>query len=71
MPDHATEASILVIYVKSKVMDFNSKSHEFYDASTESNICYSVIPARMINMLPWSDQFSRCADSDAVEGPRS
>jgi hypothetical protein len=31
-----------------------------------SNICYSVIPARMINMLPWSDRFSRCADFDTV-----
>jgi hypothetical protein len=38
MPDHATEASILVIYVKSKIMDFNSRSNEFYDASTGNHL---------------------------------
>jgi hypothetical protein len=38
MSDHAIEASILVIYVKSKVMDFNSKSNEFSIASTGNHL---------------------------------
>jgi hypothetical protein len=38
MPDHAIEASILVIYVKPKVMDFNPKRNEFYIVSTGNHL---------------------------------
>jgi hypothetical protein len=38
MRDHAIEASILVIYLKPKVMDFNSKGNKFYVVSTCSHL---------------------------------
>jgi hypothetical protein len=38
MPDHVTEASVSAVYVKSNVMDFNSKSNEFYIVSPCSHL---------------------------------
>lgn len=68
MPDHAIEASILVIYVKPKVMDFNSKGNEFYIVSTCSHLQKVHMTLSEKHTIKMDNAFNR-ASSSCHTGP--
>jgi hypothetical protein len=57
MSGSGNEPHMLMLSIAPKVVD---------TYTVESNICDSVIPARIINMLLWRDQSNCCVDFDTV-----